>query len=80
MGATHPDRAGRARRSHDLRQGPHLAEALNVTSLLVIVAAVITMYRPAATAYFTGLAPMTPQSDPRSVTGRPPPRSRPTIR
>jgi len=64
----------------DLRQGPHLAEALNVTSLLVIVAAVITMYLSAATPYFTGLAPMTPQSDPRSVTGRPPPRSRPTIR
>ena len=38
----------------DLRQGPHLAEALNVTSLLFIVAAVITMYLPAATPYFTG--------------------------
>ncbi len=64
----------------DLRQGPHLAEALNVTSLLFIAAAVITMYLPAATPYFTGLTPMTPQSDPRSVTGRAPPRSRPTIR
>jgi len=38
----------------DLRQGPHPAEALNVTSLLFIVAAVIAMYLPAATPYFTG--------------------------
>jgi len=33
----------------DLRQGPHLAEALNVTSLLFIAAGVAVMYRPAAT-------------------------------
>ncbi len=38
----------------DLRQGPHLAEALNVTSLLFIAAGVAVMYRPTAAAYFAG--------------------------
>ena len=33
----------------DLRQGPHLAEALDVTSLLFIVTGVAVMCRPAAT-------------------------------
>jgi hypothetical protein len=37
----------------DLRHGPYLAKALNVTSLVFITAGVIAVYCPAAAAYLT---------------------------
>ena len=36
-----------------LRQGPRLAEALNIVSLMLITAGVVAIYRPAATSYFS---------------------------
>ena len=37
----------------DLRQGPRLAEALNIVSVMLITAGAVAIYRPAATSYFS---------------------------